>query len=224
MFCTNCGSRVFETLFCTQCGRPADASGHPSQPQNPASGSSANVTEPSTVFPAASGGHSRVPWIIGLSLGAIAVFLIGGVALTNISESDQPSHSSLPNDYGNDADLDLLVDQCDRGDYDSCDELYFEAPSDSEYQAFGDSCGDRNEPAGYCAEIYGEDSIYVESSDGEYGSDTYLDLLWDLCDLGDYEACDDLYFEAPSDSEYQAFGDSCGNRNEPAGYCAEIYG
>jgi hypothetical protein len=159
-----------------------------------------------------------------VSLGAIAVFLMGGFALTYASESDQPTHSSLPNDYGSDPYLDLLVDQCDLGDYDSCDELYSEAPSDSEYQAFGDSCGDRNEPAGYCAEIYGEDSRSAETNGGDYGSNTYLDLLWDLCDLGDYDSCDELYFEAPSDSEYQAFGDSCGGRNEPAGFCAEIYG
>jgi len=169
-----------------------------------------------TLLPKKESSKSPHPVVIVAGLGMVIALFALGLVVSCVSPAVVDGERAAP--------LDLLVDQCDRGDYDSCDELYFEAPSDSEYQAFGDSCGDRNEPAGYCAEIYGEDSIYVESSDGEYGSDTYLDLLWDLCDLGDYEACDDLYFEAPSDSEYQAFGDSCGNRNEPAGYCAEIYG
>ena len=29
-----------------------------------------------------------------------------------------------------------------------CDQLYLDSPSGSEYEAFGDSCGDRNEPSG----------------------------------------------------------------------------
>ena len=34
----------------------------------------------------------------------------------------------------------------------------------------------------------------------------------------------DLFFASPFDSDYEAFGDSCGNRNEPAGSCVELYG
>jgi len=29
------------------------------------------------------------------------------------------------------------------------------SPLDSDYEAFGDSCGDRNTPAGWCEERYG---------------------------------------------------------------------
>ena len=63
-----------------------------------------------------------------------------------------------------------------------------------------------------------------DGGDGTYGSDPTLDALWDDCDAGDYQACDDLYNESPSGSEYEDFGDTCGDRNEPQGYCVDVYG
>ena len=45
-----------------------------------------------------------------------------------------------------------------------------------------------------------------------YGDDPTLDALWDACEAGDGAACDDLYSQAPYDSEYERFGQSCGNR------------
>lgn len=62
-----------------------------------------------------------------------------------------------------------------------------------------------------------------DGGDGTYGSDPALDELYDQCADGDYQACDDLYNQSPSGSEYEDFADSCGNRNEPAGYCVDIY-
>lgn len=47
-----------------------------------------------------------------------------------------------------------------------------------------------------------------------YGDDATLDRLWDSCEAGDGQACDDLYLQAPSGSEYEQFGDTCGNRYE----------
>ena len=44
------------------------------------------------------------------------------------------------------------------------------------------------------------------------GDDAVLDALWDRCAGGDGEACDDLYFESPFGSEYERFGDTCGDR------------
>jgi hypothetical protein len=32
--------------------------------------------------------------------------------------------------------------------------LFEVAPLDSEYEAFGDTCGDRNEPSGWCEDLY----------------------------------------------------------------------
>lgn len=123
--------------------------------------------------------------------------------------------------YGSDPGLDLLWDACADGSMAACDDLYRYSPLNSGYEAFGDSCGERNPPAGWCVDIYGEVSGDVG---GTYGSDAFLDSLWDACAAGDYEACDVLFIEAPIGSPYQAFGDSCGERNEPAGWCRDIYG
>lgn len=48
-----------------------------------------------------------------------------------------------------------------------------------------------------------------------YGDDAQLDRLWDSCAAGDALACDDLYLESPVGSEYEAYGDTCGERFAP---------
>lgn len=45
-----------------------------------------------------------------------------------------------------------------------------------------------------------------------YGDDAELDALWDACAGGDGPACDTLFEEAPLGSEYERFGNSCGDR------------
>lgn len=50
-----------------------------------------------------------------------------------------------------------------------------------------------------------------------YGDDSRLDRLWDRCEDGDLEACDDLWWLSPIGSEYEAFGDTCGERRRPGG-------
>ena len=45
-----------------------------------------------------------------------------------------------------------------------------------------------------------------------YGDDPELDLLWDACETGDGDACDDLYLQTPIGSEYEEFGYTCGRR------------
>ena len=59
-----------------------------------------------------------------------------------------------------------------------------------------------------------------DTSLGTYGDDPALDRMWDACEGGEMQACDDLFFESPVGSDYEAFGNSCGRRNEPAGFCA----
>ena len=39
----------------------------------------------------------------------------------------------------------------------------------------------------------------------KYGDDPYLDDLWDLCAADDYDACDELFWESPLDSDYEDF-------------------
>lgn len=43
---------------------------------------------------------------------------------------------------------------------------------------------------------------------GTYGSDPTLDRLQDRCAGGDGDACDDLYWDSPSGSAYEAFAES----------------
>lgn len=76
--------------------------------------------------------------------------------------------------------------------------------------------------------LFGEgdssDTTDESAAEGTYGSDPDLDELYDRCEAGDYQACDDLYNESPTGSEYEEFGDTCGGRNDPSGYCVELYG
>jgi hypothetical protein len=44
-----------------------------------------------------------------------------------------------------------------------------------------------------------------DAVEGTYGSDARLDMLYDRCGKGDLVACDDLFWEGPLGSEYEAF-------------------
>ena len=56
-----------------------------------------------------------------------------------------------------------------------------------------------------------------------YGDDPALDALWDACEAGDAQACDDLYMDSPLGSEYEEFGGSCGGRFPGTDqYCTEL--
>lgn len=116
---------------------------------------------------------------------------------------------------GTDAELDALWIACDGGSARACDDLYFESPSDSDYEAFGLSCGGR--AIDDCSDVLGTDSD--EPVDGPApgspppGTDAALDALWIACDGGSANACDELFWTSPGDSEYEDFGLSCGGRS-----------
>jgi hypothetical protein len=57
----------------------------------------------------------------------------------------------------------------------------------------------------------GTDSSGFQPGDS-YGDNPVLDRLWDRCEDGDGEACDELYFTSEVGSEYEEFGDTCGGR------------
>ena len=46
-------------------------------------------------------------------------------------------------------------------------------------------------------------------SAGSYGDDLVLDLLWDQCESGNTQACDELYRDAPIGSGYEDYGRTC---------------
>ncbi len=80
---------------------------------------------------------------------------------------------------------------------------------DASTQLLIDSCVD--------AEVLNSDeepSEQLAFTDGpnRYGDDPKLDRLWDGCEDGDGEACDQLWDEAPLGSEYERFGVTCGER------------
>lgn len=48
----------------------------------------------------------------------------------------------------------------------------------------------------------------------EPGDDAELDQLWEACADGDGRACDRLYYDAPFDTRYEQFGNTCGDRDQ----------
>ena len=60
----------------------------------------------------------------------------------------------------------------------------------------------------------------------EYGSVGALDDGADACYAGDYDACDQLYFQADPGSGYRDYGDSCaGQQNTGTGVlCTDAFG
>ena len=61
---------------------------------------------------------------------------------------------------------------------------------------------------------------------GGLGTDGALDELAEECYDADMQACDDLYEQAPADSEYEAYGDTCAGRQpeQTRRYCSDVFG
>ncbi len=131
-----------------------------------------------------------------------------------------PPTVSSPYTYGDDAYFDGLWDACANGNMDACNQLYYESPAGSEYEAFGSTCGYTEgwTNGGCTGGSSGGGAAYT------YGDDAYLDGLWDACSGGDMEACDQLYYESPVDSEYETFGATCGYLGDYlSGGCVAAY-
>ena len=118
---------------------------------------------------------------------------------------DVISNSDEGGNYGDDPVLDDLYDQCADGDNQACDDLFWQSPAGSEYEAFGSNCGGQVDRTYPC-----------NDEGGNYGDDPYLDSLYDQCANGDDEACDDLFWTSPyafAGSEYVDFALTCGGRD-----------
>lgn len=104
----------------------------------------------------------------------------------------EPEPAPEEGTYGSDPALDHLYTRCEYGNMGACEDLFWESPLGSEYEAFA-------------LEQMEDGEVLAEDS-----GDPVLDELYDRCDGGDMQACDDLFVEAPLDSEYETFGDTCG--------------
>ena len=95
----------------------------------------------------------------------------------------------------------------------ACDDLWYESDYDSEYYDFANTCGETAEASyGMCE--YGLGSGTGSGEASSYGDDPILDELWDACEGGDFEACDELWWDTPIGSEYELFAESCGGRTD----------
>jgi hypothetical protein len=57
-----------------------------------------------------------------------------------------------------------------------------------------------------------KDDDDIETEAWMYGDDAWFDELWDACEYGDGDACNDLYWTTPVGSAYEDFGATCGWR------------
>ena len=101
--------------------------------------------------------------------------------------------------------LDEQYRLCADGDMQACDDLYFNAPFDSEEEAFAKTCGNTadTEFGGNCVNL-----------NTDYRSD---------CAAGDMEACDFLFFLSDVGSDDEDFGRTCGGTADgtTAGLCSD---
>lgn len=115
-----------------------------------------------------------------------------------------------PSGPGLDPELDALWVACAAGDLASCDELFARADAGSEYARFASTCGDT------IGVVAGGDCYFYSLN--SYGDDPELDALWDACSDGDMEACDNLRYSSPAESDYYALGTGCNGRAEIPNY------
>ena len=103
--------------------------------------------------------------------------------------------------------FDALQGACGAGDWEACDDLFWSSPGGSAYEDFGATCGGIYEGSSMCDTEFGDG---VDAEPMTRGSSAGLDALWTACEAGDAEACDLLYWESPSGSDYEAFAQSQG--------------
>ena len=129
---------------------------------------------------------------------------------------EQPSGSDLPDGQTapsfDDAGFDALGESCLDGDMAACDILYAVTPIDSVAEAYGATCGGRNDQIpGECVVEY-DWALPDAQAPGSLGSDSTFDALTSDCESGDLQACDDLFGQTPVGSDYEAYGRTCGGR------------
>jgi hypothetical protein len=105
--------------------------------------------------------------------------------------------------------IDTLRSDCAGGDMAACDTLFDEAPAGSDDE--------------YCVDPDPQATQGTDTSDEamSYGDDPELDLLWDQCEAGQMSSCSDLYYGSPWGSDYEEFGETCGQRVQYSPSCED---
>src|SRR5665648_935491 len=142
----------------------------------------------------------------------------------NLDEITNDLNNLTGGNHGDNATFDALWDACAAEDWASCDQLYLDSPFGSEYESFGDTCGNRTDGSADCLVALGGAVDPHNTSGNNYGDNAYLDGLWDSCTAEDWQACDDLYLQSDVGSGYKAYGDTCGNKYVAGtqDYCVDV--
>ena len=132
-----------------------------------------------------------------------------------------------------DQDLSVLVDECEAGDMEACDDLYWNSAIGSAEELVALTCGgtvaEGVQAGGNCATgepVPGDGDGDSDNDPDAYGDDPALDALWDSCDGGDMAACDELFWSSSIGTEYESFAQTCGGRlsEETFGDCVTEVG
>lgn len=138
-------------------------------------------------------GDNATPIVIQAAVGQCGSFIDGPF--------DLPSGDTPPDDYGDHPELDLYWEWCEAGDGVACDVLWFDSPSDTAYETFGDTCGARADDTS-CVDLLGIDAP---------GESPFLDRALSSCRDGYASSCDDLTFYTDT-GEYHRLGETCADR------------
>ncbi len=133
----------------------------------------------------------------------------GGLYPEGISGGDcewEESNSGTSPGSSGTADNAELVSECEAGDMEACDDLYWSSSYGSAEEAVADTCGGT-----YPEGDYGGDCVEAEQ----------IPALHNECEAGDMQACDDLWWIAPLGSDEEAFAATCGGKytKEKSGVC-----
>lgn len=190
---------------------------------------------------------NKTLWIVLIIIGV--VLLLGGVVVAliinaakgvvddandDISDILDDAGDDLgditddPMSFGDDPALDELYTACGDGDWQACDDLYRSAPVDSDYFEFADTCGGQwdSHTTTFCVEAMAEGDEGDEDGETAYTDAEliYFDALQAACSAENWAACDELYRQTPSGSEYETFGDTCGGRTDGTEPCISVLG
>ena len=113
-----------------------------------------------------------------------------------------------------------LLPECEGGDMEACDDLYWAAQVGSRAEDVADTCGGEYPGGGYGGHC-------AEGDSPDTSSDSSLSMLVLGCVGGDMDQCDDLYWASDVGSDEETVAKTCGglySEADRAGNCATTSG